>query len=88
MWKLSLDVEIEPGCGNRAWMWTLSLLWKMSLLCVTAVEIELAVLIAPAVVIEPALLISAGSIFTSRLNFHIPDIKKRDTFSVSVFIFR
>ena len=25
MLKLSLDVEIEPGCGNWAWMWKLSL---------------------------------------------------------------
>ena len=60
----------------------------MSLLNVTAVEIELAVLIEPAVEIEPAVLIStgsfstAGSISTSWLNFHIPDIKKRYTFSV------
>ena len=28
---------------------------------------------------------TAGSIFTSRLNFHIPDIKKGDTFSVWLF---
>ena len=47
----------------------------MSLLNGTAVEIELAVLIEPAVEIEPAVLIS-------RLNFHIPDIKKHDLFSV------
>ena len=44
---------------------------EMSLLNVTAVEIELAVLVEPAVEIEPAVLISAGSISTSRLNFHI-----------------
>ena len=34
------DVEIEPGCGNWAWVWKLSLLWKISFLNVTAVEIE------------------------------------------------
>ena len=53
-------------------------MWKLSLaaLIEPAEEIELAV------EIEPAVLISAGSISTSRLNFLMPDIKKRDTFSV------
>ena len=44
-------------------------------------EIELDVKIEPAVEIDSAVLI-AGSISTSWLNFHISDIKKRDTFSV------
>ena len=55
---------------------------ELSLSC--DVEIELDVKIEPAVEIEPAVLIElwAGSISTSWLNFHISDIKKRDTFSV------
>ena len=51
MWKLSLDVEIEPA------------------------EINTAGSISTAVTLRRL-------IFHSRLNFHIPDIKKRDTISV------
>ena len=46
------------------------------------VKLSLDLEIEPSVEIEPAVLISAGSISTSRLNFHIPGIQKRDTFSV------
>ena len=63
MWKLSLDVEIEPGCGNWACCgklaFLMSLLWKLSL----DVEIE------PAAEIEPAILISAGSHFHIQTQF-------------------